>query len=67
MESTSYNYSKLTKESIDDCFKTIVKRTKEIPYYNARTNSFDMKKGTELLFTFNSFSNTIFDKIKKYL
>lgn len=36
-------------------------------YYNARTNSFDMKKGSELLFTFNSFSNSVFDKIKKYL
>lgn len=36
-------------------------------YYNARTNSFDMKKGSELLFTFNSFSSSVFDKIKKYL
>jgi len=36
-------------------------------YYNAKTNSFDMKKGSELLFTFNGFSGSVFDKIKKYL
>jgi len=36
-------------------------------YYNLKTNSFDMKKGSELLFTFNSFSNETFNKIKKYL
>lgn len=34
-------------------------------YYNIRTNSFDMKKGTVLLFTFNSFDKSIFDKIKQ--
>ena len=35
-------------------------------YYNIRTNSFDMKKGTIFLFTFNSFSKDVFDKIKQY-
>lgn len=120
MKSTSYKYSRLTKEILEDCVTTISKKINQVPhytiftgfigylyfeieflrsnynipktfitsveqgkyccmvsigsknglvkaYYNARTNSFDMKKGSELLFTFNSFSNTTFDKIKKYL
>jgi len=35
-------------------------------YYNIKNNSFDMKKGTVLLFTFNSFDKSIFDRIKQY-
>lgn len=35
-------------------------------YYNPRTLSFDVKKGTIFLFNFNSFSKDIFDRIKQY-
>lgn len=34
-------------------------------YYNPRTLSFDMKKGTIFLFNFNSFDKSIFNKVKQ--